>query len=69
LILFQGETLGLLELFITSEDESVQTYENLKMKSEKCKHPKEKSGAKGTEIGKIGLLLVLIMSCLLFWNS
>jgi hypothetical protein len=49
-----------------NEDESVQTYADLKIKSEKCKHPKEESGAKGKEVGKIGLLLVLIVSCLLF---
>jgi hypothetical protein len=66
LILFQGETLGILELFVINEDVSVQTYANLKMKSEKCKLPKKDSGAKGKEVGKMGLLLVLIMSCLLF---
>jgi hypothetical protein len=63
---FQGETLGILKLSEADEDESVQTYEDLKSKSEKCRHPKEVSGAKEKEVGKTGLLLMLIMSCLLF---
>ncbi|XP_023702875.1 transferrin isoform X2 [Cryptotermes secundus] len=65
-LLFRGETLGILELFMINEDRSVQTYADLKTNSEKCKHPKKESGAKEKEVGKIGLLLMLIMSCLLF---
>lgn len=65
-LLFRGETFGVQQLSEINEVESVQTYADLKSNSEKCKHAKEKSGAKGKEGVKIGLLLTLIMSCLLF---
>lgn len=66
MILFQSEALGMLESSKKNEVKSIETYAALKAKSEECKHPKEKSGAKAKGIGKIGLLLMLIMSCLLF---
>jgi hypothetical protein len=30
----------------------MKVYKLMKIKSEKCKHPKEESGAKGKEMGK-----------------
>jgi hypothetical protein len=51
---------------VTNEDESILTYKDLKSNSEKCRHPKEVSGAKQKAVAKISLLFMMIISCLFF---